>query len=66
MSEKHAKAAKLLKVLTERGPIDLKGKGATRMFFLEGIRPELSEAGRGLRPNAIFQERRTAMAGVLM
>ncbi len=38
----------------DRGPIEVKAKGAVDMFFVTGIRPELSEGGDGILPNSQF------------
>jgi len=39
-----------------RGSIDVKNKNPLAMYFLTGIRPELSVDGRGQTPNATFQK----------
>ena len=41
-------------VCTPRGEIEAKGKGAMPMYFLEGIRPELSVDGDGVTPDDRF------------
>lgn len=38
-----------------RGKLEAKGKGQVEMYFVEGIRPELSTGGLGLEPNDAFQ-----------
>lgn len=43
--------------LEGRGEISVKGKGALSMYFLERIRPELSEDARGLVPNQAFWDK---------
>ncbi len=37
-----------------RGMVEAKGKGALEMYFVSGIRPELSVDGQGLEPNDTF------------
>ena len=39
-----------------RGKVEAKGKGEIEMYFVEGIRPELSKDGLGLEPNGAFAE----------
>ncbi|NJL12461.1 MAG: adenylate/guanylate cyclase domain-containing protein [Microscillaceae bacterium] len=39
-----------------RGKINAKNKGEVDMYFVESIRPELSENGAGILPNARFRE----------
>ncbi len=39
-----------------RGKIRAKNKGYIDMYFVHGIRPELSENGEGLVPNELFQK----------
>jgi adenylate cyclase len=41
--------------LEERGEIEVKGKGAVRMFFLNRIAPELSQDADGILPNNEFR-----------
>ena len=43
---------------TPRGNIAAKGKGEIAMYFVEGIRPELSVNGAGKVPNEVFLEMR--------
>ena len=45
-----------------RGRIEAKGKGAVEMYFVTGLRPELSEDAAGRVPNARFRELRDALA----
>ncbi len=40
-----------------RGKIEAKGKGVMAMYFVEGIKPELSHQGAGGEPNNLFFER---------
>ncbi len=47
-------------VLEPRGRLPAKGKGLVEMFFVLGIRPELSVGGLGVEPNAVFWERARA------
>ncbi len=48
-------AVEHLFVFEHRGPINAKNKGAIDMYFLQGIRPELSRDGDGRTPNASFE-----------
>jgi class 3 adenylate cyclase len=47
-------------VLEPRGRVAAKGKGLVEMFFVVGIRPELSVDGAGIEPSAAFWERARA------
>jgi class 3 adenylate cyclase/CHASE3 domain sensor protein len=40
-----------------RGQIDVKGKGAMNMYFVNGIKPELSKKGKGIEINELFEEK---------
>lgn len=42
---------------TPRGKVEAKGKGEIDMYFVDGIKPELSRDGRGIEPNEAFRER---------
>ena len=44
-----------------RGEIEAKGKGKVNMYFVRGIKPELSRDGKGLEPNESFK---TKLAGL--
>ena len=44
-----------------RGKVQAKGKGKLDMFFLQGIKPDLSVDGEGLIPNAQFELKRQAV-----
>lgn len=41
---------------TYRGKIDAKNKGKLAMYYVDAIKPEFSEDGKGQRPNALFYE----------
>ena len=41
-----------------RGKISAKGKGEMDMYFLEGILPELSVDGLGIKPNEKFRNQK--------
>ncbi len=49
-------------VFEHRGKIPAKNKGEIDMYFVQGIRPELSENGDGRTPNARFLELRHELA----
>ncbi len=42
---------------TPRGKVEAKGKGEIDMYFVDGIKPELSVDGLGVEPNEAFNER---------
>lgn len=44
-------------IVTQRGPLSVKGKGMMDAYFLDRIRPELSADERGVEPNDLFWER---------
>lgn len=44
-------------VCTYRGQVKAKNKGEIDMYFVEAIRPELSENGEGIVPNELFQRK---------
>jgi adenylate cyclase len=48
---------------TSRGRIEVKGKGAVEMFFLERLRPEFSADAAGTRGNAALQAARQTLRG---
>ena len=56
-----AKVGHLFEV-TSRGDIPVKGKGMVEMFYVTGIKPELSVDGLGVEPNAAFEARYRALA----
>lgn len=56
-----AKVGHLFEV-TSRGEIPIKGKGMVEMFYVTGIKPELSIDGKGREPNAAFEARYRALA----
>lgn len=45
----------------DRGEINTKSLGWTNMYFVTGIRPELSQKGRGIVPNDLFEEKYQAL-----
>lgn len=47
---------------TARGAHRVKGKGELEMVYIEGLRPELSEHGEGVRPNAAFHRLRAGLS----
>lgn len=44
-------------IVTQRGPLSVKGKGMMDAYFLDRIRPELSADERGAEPNELFWQR---------
>ncbi|MBU0764043.1 MAG: PAS domain-containing protein [Bacteroidetes bacterium] len=42
-------------VCEHRGKIDVKNKGKTDMYFVDGIKPEYSVDGEGIVPNTVFK-----------
>ncbi len=46
-----------------RGRVKAKNKGEIEMYFVKGVRPELSENGDRRTPNAAFHERYRLLAG---
>lgn len=50
-------------VATPRGPIAVKGKPDLEMYLIDGLRPELSEDGDGIHPNAAFWAAHAALGG---
>lgn len=46
-----------------RGEIEAKNKGKIKMYFVHGIRPSLSEDGRGLSPNSLFARKLDVLRG---
>ncbi|MEZ4266496.1 MAG: adenylate/guanylate cyclase domain-containing protein [Myxococcota bacterium] len=61
VSEETWQRARAFFVATPRGPIAVKGKQDLEMHFIDGLRPELSEDGDGVRPNAAFWAARAAL-----
>ncbi len=47
-----------------RGEIAAKNKGQVRMYFVHGIRPSLSEDGRGVAPNDLFWRKVGLLKGI--
>lgn len=45
-----------------RGPVQAKNKGLVEMYFVTGIRPELSRDPEGRVPNEAFQQRYEALS----
>ncbi len=56
ISESTYREVRDLFVCAPRGAIEAKGKGKIEMYFVEGIKPELSIDAMGLEPNAAFRE----------
>jgi len=50
---------------SSRGLIEVKGKGAVEMFFLERLRPEFSADAAGTIGNAALQAARASLRGAL-
>ena len=46
-----------------RGEVHAKNKGQIKMYFVHGIRPSLSEDGRGISPNDLFWRKLSLMKG---
>lgn len=63
VSEATWRATEPLFVWTDRGKVQAKNKGEVRMFFAEGIRPELSIDGAGRAPNAAFADVLAGLVG---
>ena len=43
---------------TCRGEMPVKNRGRVKMYFVDGIKPELSENGDGIEPNRLFELKR--------
>ena len=56
MSEDAYRRVKDLFVCEPRGKVSVKNKGEVEMYFVEKIKPELSERGEGLVANSAFQQ----------
>ena len=46
-----------------RGEIDAKNKGRVKMYFVHGIRPNLSTDGQGREPNNLFWQKLGLLKG---
>jgi len=65
VSEDTYQRIKDLFVCEPRGKVSVKHKGEVEMFFVEKIKPELSERGEGLIPNSAFHQVYEELQGLL-
>jgi class 3 adenylate cyclase len=64
VSEDTYHRVKDLFVCEPRGKVSVKHKGEVEMYFVEKIKPEYSEQGEGLSPNAAFQQAYEKLEGL--